>query len=52
MLSYADKLKESDYFEKNYFTIADNSYIEALADLNSVIERLCAPHLTVPTDRG
>ena len=46
------KLKESDYFMKNYFFLAENAYIDALADLNAEVERLRVPPLTVPTERA
>ena len=49
LLPHAEELKESDYFVKNYFIIAENAYIDALADLNAEIERLRAPTVPPPT---
>ena len=46
--AYAEEKKEHDYFKKNYFVAAEDAYVEALADINSEIERLRVPSSVAP----
>ena len=46
LLCHSVEFKEHDYFAKNYFTCAENSYISALADINAEIDRIRASSTT------